>query len=91
MKAAELTKKLEKTAEELKKVQAQLSTSVQKAGKPLQAKDQTIQDLKDELERMDKRLEESKLKITRMATTQVQNAKEVEELRSQLRTVHTTT
>jgi len=40
---------------------------------------------------MDKRLEESKLKITRMATTQVQNAKEVEELRSQLRTVHTTT
>ena len=70
-KVLELTKKLEKSAEELKKVQAQLSTSVQKAGKPLLAKDQTIQDLKEELERMDKRLEESKLKITRMATTQV--------------------
>ena len=48
----------------------------------MQAKDQTIQDLKDELERMDKRLEESKQKITRMATIQVENAKEVEELRS---------
>lgn len=70
-KVLELTKKLEKSAEELKKVQSQLSTSVQKAGKPLLAKDQTIQDLKEELERMDKRLEESKLKITRMATTQV--------------------
>jgi len=34
-KVLELTKKLEKSAEELKKVQAQLSTSVQKAGKPL--------------------------------------------------------
>ena len=31
---------------------------------------------------MDKRLEESKQRIARMATTQVQNAKEVDELRA---------
>jgi hypothetical protein len=38
--------------------------------------------LKDELERMDRRLDESKQKIARMATIQVENVKELEELRS---------
>ena len=59
-KLAEMTKRYEKQTEELKKVQTQLSTTVQKSGKPLQAKEQTILDLKDELERMDRRLEEAK-------------------------------
>lgn len=82
MKINDLTKRLESSLAENKKLQIKLD--VRQGGKQDQIQELTISGLKDELERMDERLNDLKAKNTRMVQVQVDHAKEMILLREQL-------
>ena len=79
MKVSDLSKRLETSLAECKRLQMKLD--VRQSSKFEQIQEMRINELKDELERMDVRYNELKAKNTRMVQIQVDHAKEMMQLR----------